>query len=81
MILLDTNILIYAADRESEYHQWALETIADGVEGQGAAVNAVTIAEACVGDSQPETVADRVRNWGVAILDVPAAASTVCAAA
>jgi predicted nucleic acid-binding protein len=81
MILLDTTVLIYAADGRSKHHRWALQTIAEGVASEGAAVNAVTVAETCVGDSQPETVADRIRNWGVAIVDLPAAASLACAVA
>ena len=55
--------------------------IADGVAGDGAAVNAVGVAEVCVGDAKPHTVADRIRSWGVTVLDVPAAACEVCARA
>jgi predicted nucleic acid-binding protein len=79
MILLDTNVLIYASDERSEYCPWARRVIAESVSGDGAAVNAVSIAEVCVGDAQPGTVADRIRNWGVSILDIPAAAAEVCA--
>ena len=49
--------------------------------GDGAAINAVSLAEICVGDADPPTVVDRVRSWGVDILDVPAAAADVCATA
>ena len=49
--------------------------------GDGAAINAVSLAEICVGDADPPTVADRIRSWGVEILDVPAAAADVCATA
>ena len=55
--------------------------IADAVAGNGAAINAVSLAEICVGDAAPQTAADRIRSWGVDILDVPAAAADVCAAA
>jgi len=48
---------------------------------EGAAVNAVSLAELCVGDAEPGTVADRVRSWGVAVLDVPAAVAETCARA
>jgi predicted nucleic acid-binding protein len=34
-----------------------------------------------VGDADPGTVADRLRDWGVTILDVPAAACEPCARA
>lgn len=81
MILLDTNVLIYAFDPASPFCHWARETIADAVAGDGAAINAVSLAELCVGDAEPSTVAERIRRWGVAILDVPAAAAVVCATA
>lgn len=81
MTLLDTNVLIYAGDPASHYFTWARETVAGAVSSSGAAINAVSLAEICVGDSEPETVADRIRSWGVAILDVPAAAAQVCASA
>ena len=81
MILLDTNVLIYAFDLDSPFCQWARETIADAVAGDGAAINAVSLAEICVGDADPPTVAGRIRSWGVAILDVPAAAAFACAKA
>jgi predicted nucleic acid-binding protein len=81
MILLDTNVLIYAFDPASPFCQWAQETIADAVAGDGAAINAVSLTELCVGDAEPSTVADRIRRWGVVILDVPAAAAVVCATA
>jgi hypothetical protein len=81
MILLDTNVLIYAADGQTKLGRWARRTIAAAVSGDGAAVNAISVAEVCVGDAEPDTVADRIRSWGVAVVDVPAAASEVCARA
>lgn len=81
MILLDTNVPIYAFDSDSPFCQWARETIADAVGGDGAAINAVCLAEICVGDGDPRSVADRIRSWGVEILDVPTAAAEACAQA
>ena len=81
MILLDTNVLIYASDERAKLCRWARHMIAEAVSGEGAAVDAVSVAEVCVGDAEPQTVADRIRSWGVAVLDVPAAASEVCARA
>lgn len=81
MILLDTNVLIYAFDPESPFYQWARETIADAVACDGAAISAVSLAEICVGDEDPKTVSDRIRSWGVEILDVPAATAEICAKA
>jgi len=81
VILLDTNVLIYAFEAESVHGEWARAIIAGAVVDKGAAISAVTLAELCVGDAEPSTVADRVRSWGVAILDVPAAAAEPCARA
>lgn len=81
MILLDTNVLVYAFDPDAPFCRWARETITDAVAGDGAAVNAMGLAEICVGDADPPTAADRIRSWGVEILDVPVAASDVCAMA
>jgi len=81
MILLDTNVLIYAFELDSPFCQWARETIVDAVAGHGAAINAVSLAEICVGDEDPPTVAERIRSWGVEILDVPAALADDCAKA
>jgi predicted nucleic acid-binding protein len=81
MILLDTNVLIYASTEQSPFLDWARRTIATGVSEDGAAVNAVSLAEICVGDAEPEAVADRIRSWGILLLDVPAAAAEPCAKA
>ena len=81
MILLDTNVLIYASTEGSPFLEWARDTIAAGVSEDGAAVNAVSIAEICVGDAEPETVADQLRSWGITLLDVPAVAAEPCAKA
>ena len=81
MILLDTNVLIYASTAESPFLAWARRMIAEGVSEDGAAVNAVSLAEICVGDAEPETVADRIRSWGVTLLDVPSAVAEPCAKA
>ncbi len=81
MILLDTNVLIHASEEESQYCRWARRIISDGVSGEGVAMNAVSLAEVCVGDAKPQTVADRIRSWGVVITDVPVAAADVCARA
>jgi predicted nucleic acid-binding protein len=81
MMLLDTNVLIYASDTRSVHCRWARQTIAEAVAGEGAAVNAVTLAELCVGDAEPSTVADRVRGWGVEALDIPSAVAEITARA
>ena len=81
MILLDTNVLIYAYHPDSPFYPWARETIIDAVTGDGAVINAVILAEICVGDSEPATAAGRISSWGIEILDIPAAAAVICAKA
>ncbi len=81
VILLDTNVLIYASDPESPFYAWACDTISAAVADDGAGINTVALAELCVGDADPESVADRVRSWGIDILDVPAAVAPPCAKA
>ena len=80
-MLLDTNLPICASESGSPHHVWARETIARAVSTEGASINAVCLAEVCVGESNPSTAADRIRAWGVRIVDVPAAAAEVCARA
>jgi predicted nucleic acid-binding protein len=63
------------------HHAWARRIIGRAVSSDGAAINAVCLAEICVGEEHPKTLEGRVRGWGVAILDVPVAASGACAAA
>ena len=81
MILLDTNVLIYAFAPESPFHAWARSVIADHVSTEGVVVNAVCLAELCVGDVDPGTAADRIRSYGVSIMDVPVACAAPAAAA
>ncbi|MEP7010304.1 MAG: PIN domain-containing protein [Acidobacteriota bacterium] len=81
MILIDTNVLIYAFTEPSPFFEWAQRTIAEAVSEDGAAVNAVCLAEVCVGEAEPAAVADRLRSWGITLLDVPVAAAEPCAKA
>ena len=81
MILLDTNVLIDARDKGSAFHQWAEEIIAGGLAGEGIAINAIILAELCVGQENPTALEMELRAHGFALLDVPAAASAFCARA
>jgi predicted nucleic acid-binding protein len=81
MTLLDTNVVIYASDRATPHYAWACATIADAVSSSGGVVDAVGLAEICVGEADPATAAERIRSWGVEILDIPAAAAEACATA
>ena len=81
MTLLDTNVVIYASDPQAPHHAWARTTIADAVSSRGSVLDAVGLAEVCVGEADPATAAERIRSWGVQILDIPAAAAEACATA
>jgi predicted nucleic acid-binding protein len=81
MILIDTNVLIVAREQRSPYRRWAEEVIADGLSADGVALNAIILAELCVGQKHPEAVEADLRARGLAIVDVPVAAAARCARA
>lgn len=81
MILLDTNVLVYASDQHSSFCNWARNTIVGGVSSNGAAINAITLAELCAGAAEAKSIADQVRSWGISVLDVPAVTAVICAEA
>ena len=78
MILIDTNIIIDARHRTSPFHRWAEELIAEALSAGGIAVNAIVLAELCVGQDDPSAVEVELRAKGLNIIDVPAAASALC---
>ena len=79
MILLDTNVVIDALDGEEANHGWAVNQVAGAVAGEGAAVNAVSLAELASGHRRaPEAVEAVLKAWGVNIVDVPAQAAPLC---
>jgi hypothetical protein len=78
MILFDTNVIIDILDEDETHHPWAIKQLASAVPGEGAVVSAVTVAELCAGDRHPEEVKSDLHNWGVQIMDIPAAAAPVC---
>jgi len=81
MILLDTNVLIYAFDSGSTLQAWAYHTLRTAVLAKGAAINTVVLAELMVGDQRPDTVVNRLEALGLHLLDLPLAAAPRCAAA
>jgi len=78
VILLDTNVLIYAFEEDSEFYSWARELLINSICGEGAAANTVVLAELCVGDAEPATVTDRLQKWGIQLLDLPLSVSAIC---
>jgi predicted nucleic acid-binding protein len=81
MILLDANVLIDAFDPIAPFHSWASSLLREGLLGQGVAINPIILAELCVGDLNPKTVAERLQNLGIVLLDLPYLTSSRCAKA
>jgi predicted nucleic acid-binding protein len=81
MTLLDTNVLIYGFDPSSPHHSWARQIIRSSLLGDGAAINPVILAEYLVGERVPDTAVGRLEAIGIAVLDLPSAASFRCARA
>lgn len=78
MILLDTNVIVDALEKDQANHKWAKKQIEDIVAGEGGGVSVVTLAELCAGARNPEEVEPEIKRWGIAVHDVPAAAAAVC---
>jgi predicted nucleic acid-binding protein len=78
VILLDTNIVIDAHDRRSRFRLSSSALIADAIVTEGAAINAVALAELCAGQKDPEVVEAELRAEGLTILDLPFAAALIC---
>lgn len=81
MILADSNVLIDARDKGSPFRHWAEELIADALSGEGISVNAIVLAEICVGQREPATVQAGLLGQGFNVVDLPASAALVSAAA
>jgi predicted nucleic acid-binding protein len=78
MILLDTNVLIDLDEKDSPHHSWAVKIVNDALANDGAAVNAIILAELCARDEDAAQVPGDLRALGLEILDLPAAASAIC---
>jgi predicted nucleic acid-binding protein len=79
MKLLDTNVLVYARNPKSPWHQWAVQEIASLVNSEGAAFSAASLAELCGEDGiTAADVPGEISNFGVDLLDIPSAAAVRC---
>ena len=78
MTLFDTSVILDALEKDSEHFEWALNLIIETAAAEGAAVNAMTLAELCAGDRDPAVVSADLQNWELQVLDIPAAAASVC---
>jgi predicted nucleic acid-binding protein len=81
MILIDTNVVIDARDSSQSNHAWAVRQIEQAVAGEGAGINAVTLAELCAGSPNPADIEPEIRKLGLEIFDLPAVVSEICGAA
>lgn len=81
MTLFDTNVLIYAMEPHSPFHDWATRLIVDEATKGDAAVNTVSVAEICVGSEDPHVVIDDIPDWGIQMFDVPTEIAAPCAVA
>ena len=79
MILLDTNVLIYADDHTSPFHSWSRQLIAETASVEEAVANPITIAELCVGEDNPSQVIARLQTWGILLADLPVSTAIICA--
>ena len=79
MILLDTNVVIDAQNRTSPFFEGSRRLIMQAVETDGAAINAVTLAELCAGKSNiADLVQAELREAGVHLLELPVGAAPIC---
>jgi predicted nucleic acid-binding protein len=81
MILFDSSVIIDAVDAHSNFHEWAKEQISEAVDGEGAAINAVVLAETCVKKIEREKFADALENSGLVFLPLPVKAAIPAAKA
>ena len=78
MILLDTNVIVDALDKNQANHRWAKKQIEDAVAGTGGGISVVTLAELCAGARDPAEVEPEIKRWGLMVYDVPASAALIC---
>ena len=82
MILFDTSVIIDARDKDSPWHEWAKDKIADAVSsGGGAAVNTVVVAEASVRAFDADAVPALLAAIGMTLVDLPVSAAIPAAKA
>jgi predicted nucleic acid-binding protein len=79
VILLDTNVIIDAQNRASPFFKGSKKLILEAVATQGAAINAVTLAELCSGqENTADVIQAELGEAGVGVLDLPANAAPIC---
>jgi predicted nucleic acid-binding protein len=81
MILIDTNVVIDARDSSQSNHAWAIRLIEEAASGEGAGINAVTLAELCAGSPVPSDIEPEIGKLALEIFDLPSAVSEICGTA
>ena len=81
MILFDTSVIIDARDKNSPWHGWAKEQIAEAASTEGAAANTVVLAEASVRAPDREKVLQQLEEMGLTLLPLPVSAAIPAAKA
>jgi predicted nucleic acid-binding protein len=76
--LFDTNVLIDVLDKSSVFHQWSRARIEDGVTGDGASVNLITISELIAGGAEPQKLFEDITSLRISIAAVPVQAAVLC---
>lgn len=79
MILLDTNVVIDAQNKDSAFYTWSNEVIAQGLSTNGVGINAITLAELCgAARVDSEQVQSELDSADIQVTDLPARAAVIC---
>jgi predicted nucleic acid-binding protein len=81
VILFDSSVIIDARDPDSPFHDWAKERIAEAVAGDGAAANAIAVAEASVRTKDRDAVPGLLEGFGMILVSLPVSAAVPAAKA
>jgi len=68
VILFDSSVVIDARDKDSPFHTWAKQRIADAASAEGAAVNTVAISEASVRAKDRDAVPALIESFGMVLV-------------
>jgi len=81
VILFDTSVVIDARDKGSPWHQWAKEQISQAGSSEGAAINSVVLAEACVRAERRDALPALLEQIGFTLIALPLSSAVAAAEA
>jgi predicted nucleic acid-binding protein len=81
VILFDSSVVIDARDKDSPFHLWAKQQIADAASADGAAVNTVAVSEASVRAKDRDAVPALLESFGMTLVPLPISAAVPAAKA